>query len=93
MTEFLPVISTTSLDRQRYSLAFKRQMVEASFVLGASIAGVALSYGINANLLHKWRSRYRHGEFGPVADPSTLMSARLSRRGLAKCVSKYHHAY
>ena len=51
--------------------------MEASLVSGASIAGVALSYGINANLLHKWRSRYRHGEFGAVADPFTLAAMQL----------------
>ena len=52
MTDFLPVILNQPLDRQRYSREFKRQIVEASLVSGASIAGVALSYGINANLLH-----------------------------------------
>ena len=51
MTDFLPVILNQPLDRQRYSREFKRQIVEASLVSGASIAGVALSYGINANLI------------------------------------------
>ena len=77
MTDFLPVISNRPLDRQRYSREFKRQIVEASLAPGASIAGVALSYGINANLLHKWRSRYRHGEFGAVANPFTLAAVQM----------------
>jgi transposase len=77
MTEFLPVIPSPPLDRQRYSIALKRQMVEASFVPGASIASVALSYGVNANLLHKWRSRYRHGEFGAVSAPSGLTAMQM----------------
>jgi transposase len=93
MTEFLPVIPSPPLDRQRYSIALKRQMVEASFVPGASIASVALSYGVNANLLHKWRSRYRHGEFGPVANLSTLASAQRMapvRTALAKTSQPTH---
>ena len=77
MTDFLPVTLSPSLGRQRYSHEFKRQIVEASHVSGASIAGVALSYGINANLLHKWRSRYRHGEFGAIAAPSTLTAVHI----------------
>ena len=77
MTDFLPVMLNRPLDRQRYSREFKRQIVEASLVSGASIAGVALSYGINANLLHKWRSRYRHGEFDAVANPFTLAAVQM----------------
>jgi transposase-like protein len=42
MTDFLPVILNQPLDRQRYSREFKRQIVEASLVPGASIAAVAL---------------------------------------------------
>ncbi len=78
MTDFLPVILNQPLDRQRYSSEFKRQIVEASLVPGVSIAAVALLNGINANLLHKWRWRYRHGELGPVtplAAPSTAAGA------------------
>lgn len=66
------MILNQPLDRQRYTREFKRQILEASLVSGASIAGVALSYGINGNLLHKWRSRYRHVEFGAVTSPFTL---------------------
>ena len=77
MTDFLPVILNWSLDRQRYSHAYKRQVVEASLVTGASIAAVALLNGINANLLHKWRWRYRNGEYGTVAEPSTLAGVQI----------------
>lgn len=77
MTDFLPVILNQPLDRQRYSHEFKRQIVEASFVPGASTAAVALSHGINANLLHKWRWRYRHGEFGAVSAPPPLTAVQI----------------
>lgn len=77
MTDFLPVILNRPLDRMRYSREFKRQIVEASLAPGASIAAVALSHHINANLLHKWRWSYRHGEFGAVADSFTLAPVKL----------------
>lgn len=77
MTDFLPVTLTPYLDRQRYSREFKRQIVEASLAPGASIAAVALLHGINANLLHKWRWSYRNGEYGAVAEPSTLAAVQI----------------
>ena len=77
MTDFLPVILNRPLDRQRYSHELKRQIVEASLTPGASIAAVAQAHGINANLLHKWRWRYRHGEFGAVAEQSTLSTVQM----------------
>jgi transposase len=73
MTEFLPVILNTPLVRQQYSREFKRQIVEQSLNPGTSIAAIAQRHGINANLLHKWRWSYRHGELGPVTAPSTLL--------------------
>ena len=93
MTDFLPVISTSPLVRQRYSHAFKREMVEATFVPGASIAGVALSYGVNANLLHKWRWRYRRGDYRAVSDLSALLPVKLTapaRTALAKSSQPTH---
>ena len=41
--------------RRTHSLEFKQSAVEASREPGASIAGVAMAHGINANQLHKWR--------------------------------------
>lgn len=41
--------------RRTHSLEFKQRAVEASAQPGASIAGVAMAHGINANQLHKWR--------------------------------------
>jgi transposase len=41
-----------------HSLEFKQSAVEASRQPGASIAGVAMAHGINANPLHKWRRQF-----------------------------------
>ena len=40
--------------RRRHSTEFKSQVVEAFSVPGASTAGVALAFGINANLVRQW---------------------------------------
>ena len=52
--------------RRTHSLEFKQSAVEASREPGASIAGVAMAHGINANQLHKWRRQFS-GELTPVA--------------------------
>ena len=40
--------------RRTYSPEFKREVVAACRREGASVAGVALSHGINANVVHRW---------------------------------------
>ncbi|WP_366944156.1 transposase [Pseudomonas sp.] len=40
--------------RRSYSKSFKAQVIQECAPPGASIASVALSHGINANLVHKW---------------------------------------
>ena len=40
--------------RRLYSSELKRQVVAETQVSGASVAGVALSHGINANIVHRW---------------------------------------
>jgi transposase len=40
--------------RRSYPKALKAQIVAECNQPGASIAGVALSHGVNANLVHKW---------------------------------------
>ena len=41
--------------RRRYSAELKRQILSECEQPGASVASVALSHGINANVVHKWR--------------------------------------
>lgn len=40
--------------RRTYSREYKREIVEECSVPGASVAGVALSHRINANVVRKW---------------------------------------
>lgn len=41
--------------RRRHDSELKRQVIAACAAAGASVAQVAMSYGFNANLVHKWR--------------------------------------
>ncbi|MNT38499.1 Transposase [compost metagenome] len=40
--------------RRSYSKSFKAQVIQECSQPGASIASVALSHSLNANLVHKW---------------------------------------
>lgn len=46
---------TPSARQRRYhSAEFKAQLITLCQQPGASVAGVALAHGVNANLLHRW---------------------------------------
>ena len=57
--------------RRTHSLEFKRGAVEASNRPGASIGGVAMAHGINANQLHKWRRQLQCPE--PIIVESQIL--------------------
>ena len=50
--------------RRRRSAAERRRVVEETFLPGASVAKVALRYGVNANQVFQWRRLYRDGKLG-----------------------------
>jgi len=45
----------TPTTRRRHSRQLKAQVLAECAQPGASVAAVALSHGLNANLVHKWR--------------------------------------
>jgi len=44
--------------RRHYAATFKRELVERSLQPGASVSGIALENGINANVLFRWRREH-----------------------------------
>ena len=70
---------TPQVPRRRfYSPELKLQVVEACAQPGASIAGVALQHGINANIVHRWLREHSQGTLvnrPPTFVPVTLNSA------------------
>ena len=82
--------------RRQYSAAVKAQVVAECDGSGASVAKVAMSHGINANVVHRWRQLAREGkspvpaktgEFMPIplamhAEPAVPADIRVElRRG------------
>ena len=47
--------SPVTATKRRHSAALKRRILELIEQPGASVAGIALEHGVNANLVFKWR--------------------------------------
>jgi transposase len=47
--------------RRKYTTTFKRELVEHCMQPGASVSGIALENGINANVLFRWRREHVRG--------------------------------
>jgi transposase len=68
--------------RRRHAPDLKAQILSECERPGASVAGVAMSHGINANVVHKWRRLASAGAvplaqaaFIPVALPAPVTTA------------------
>ena len=62
--------------RRRYSAEFKAQILGECAQSAASVASVALSHGINANVVHKWR-RLAHAGAEPLAAVASFIPVAL----------------
>ena len=68
--------TTQAPKRRFYSPELKLQVVGARTQLGASIAGVALHHGINANIVHRWLREHSQGTL--VNRPQTFVPVTVS---------------
>ena len=67
--------------RRSYSKSFKAQVIQACAQPDSSIASIALSHSLNANLVHKWiRVLYRCWQTRTPYDETTYLNA-LRKRG------------
>ncbi len=57
-----------SRKRRRYGAELKAQILAECDMPGASVAKVAMSHGINANILHGWRKLAREAQVGHVIE-------------------------
>lgn len=69
------------ITRRRHSAELKAQVLSECAQPGASVASIAMSHGINANVVHKWRRLANAGakpvptvSFIPVALPEPAAS-------------------
>ena len=68
---------TTKVPKRRfYSPELKLQVVQTCAQPGASIAGVALQHGINANIVHRWIRERSQGTV--VIQPQAFVPVTLS---------------
>ena len=70
--------------RRRYSQEMKAQVVAECGAPGASVAKVAMSHGINANVVHGWRRLARGASEVAVAHPREFVPVTLEQTG-ASC--------
>jgi transposase len=62
--------------RRRHAAAFKSELVERCLQPGASVSGIALENGINANVLFRWRREHLRATSG-VQDHSAAQAVLL----------------
>ena len=59
--------------RRLHERAFKDELIGQSLVPGASVAGIAMKAGINANLLFKWRHEHVRAKATSAPTAATLL--------------------
>ena len=58
------IVARGRTGRPNYTKEFKRRLAIEACEPDLSVAKLALRYGLNANMLFKWRREYRAGKFG-----------------------------
>jgi transposase len=72
-----------SAPRRRHGAELKAKVLAACDAPGASISGVALAHGLNANLVRQWRAGRGAKIVGKTAAPPTGHKAAKAAEGVA----------
>jgi transposase len=70
--EATAVASAARRTRRRYSVQFRREVVEQTLAPGVSIAAIALEHRLNTNLVFKWRRDHLRELAGAIDAPKML---------------------
>jgi len=73
--------------RRRFSISEKLRIVEASLAPNASVAGVALAHGINANLVFKWKRLHKQGALRRRRPAARLIPVQIAEPSAAEIAS------
>ena len=89
-----PVLSNGQKRRHRSKLE-RRQIVEETFVPGASVAVIARAHGVNANQVFNWRRLYQQGllddqKSGPQFVPARIVDAPRNEQRKAPVKDERH---
>lgn len=78
----LPRVRVNRTGRRTYSRQYKLEIIQECSAPGASVAGIALSHGMNANLVRRWIVQHRSGRMlvAPKMLPVTLSAPIPSPR-------------
>lgn len=74
-TTGLKVVNVGRDGKRRYDRQTKQKLVEACLEPGASVAGLALKHGVNANLLRKWIKLHQQRLAGTSLKPAPTGTA------------------
>ncbi|HLX01476.1 MAG TPA: transposase [Trinickia sp.] len=82
-TSCLKVVTVGKDGKRRFDRRIKQRLVEACLEPGASVAGLALRHGVNANLLHKWIKLHQQrlaeaSTQSPAVEPAFVPVVRVS---------------
>ena len=70
--------SEQAAKRRRYDEPFKAEVMAECDAPGASVAKVAMAYGINANVVHRWRQLAREAGQAGVSKPREFVPVVVS---------------
>lgn len=80
--------SDKTATRRRYSQEFKAQVMGECDVARASVAKVAMSHGINTNIVHGWRKLAREGSAVTMATPREFVPIALEAAHVPPAVER-----
>ena len=76
--------------RRNHSAALKAQILAECAAPGALVAKVAMSHGINANIVHGWRRTARERAARPVVAAPSFMPRQLEEENLRLKLKQSH---
>jgi transposase len=80
--------SEKTATRRRYGKELKAQVLAECEAPGASVAKVAMSHGINANIVHGWRKLAREGGGAGVGKPAEFVPVTMAPVAMQRAVER-----
>jgi transposase len=73
------MVSDKVVRRRRYGADLKLRVLAECETPGASVAKVAMAYGINANVVHRWRQLAREGGQATAVKPREFVAVAIAQ--------------